>query len=101
MLMKVLLKGKKESNIKIAQYKKIRLKFDFPKISDLAFDINYLYRYDGYLPTFIFNLIYKVPKGSKIKPFEVVENGVIRLQTLIEMEKYSIVRYTEFDEYAA
>lgn len=99
--MKVLKKGRKETNLKISRYKKIRLKFDFPKISDLAFDIDYLYSFDGYLPSFIFNLIYKVPKNSNIESFEKTENGIIRLQTCFEMEQFKLVRYTEFEEYAA
>lgn len=99
--MKVLKIGRKESNLKISNYKEVCLKFDFPEISDLAFDIDYIYSFDGYLPSFLFNLMYKVPKYSKVKNFEKKEDGIIRLQTCIEMKDFKLVRYTEFEEHAA
>lgn len=100
-LMKVLSKAAKASNLQFESYYIIQSKFDFPKISNLAFDIDYLYSCDGYLPSFIFNLEYKVPKRIKIENFELNENGIIRLQTCFEMEKFNLVRYTEFEEHAA
>ena len=55
--MQILLEGEKANNLSFKNYKSKIQEMNFPKIPKIAFEISYLYRFDGYLPTFIFNLI--------------------------------------------
>ncbi|MGB1018581.1 MAG: hypothetical protein ACPGVH_05905 [Chitinophagales bacterium] len=96
--MKILKKGKKGKKLNYAFYNSLVNALGFPKIPKKAEDINYFYRYDGYLPKYIFNLCYKLPKQSAVKVFEESKNGFIKIQTCMEDDFYKTVKYTEFQE---
>ena len=79
------------------EYQQVRNLIDLPSISNQSYDISYFFSYDGFLPDYILEVSYKLPKGVEVyNKKERSDSGKgLRVE---EFEDYNLVRYSEYDE---
>jgi hypothetical protein len=70
------------SNLTIQEYQQISEITWFPKLPDDAANINYSYWYDGFLPDYIFELTYLLPKEAKVESFDIRQGDFTKTQTV-------------------
>ncbi|MCD4793382.1 MAG: hypothetical protein K8R54_09130 [Bacteroidales bacterium] len=87
--------GTTADELTIEEYEEIRKMNWFPKIPDLAVNISYLYAYDGFLPDYIFRLIYFVPDSIEVGVINVEKGDFTKTQRFDIVGKMKKVTYQE------
>lgn len=88
--------GSKGEDLSYEEYKFIRPKISFPKISSSAYDIKYIYSHDTLLPDFHIEIKYKVPFGTKIKTFNEHSFQYQKSLDTKRMKNHILVTYLEY-----
>jgi hypothetical protein len=71
----------KANDLTIQEYQQISKLTWFPQLPDNATNINYSYWYDGFLPDYIFELTYVLPKEAKVETFDIRQGDFMKSQT--------------------
>lgn len=89
--------GTTGTGLTFEEYIQIKNLVYLPSISEKAYDISYLYSYDGFLPDYRLELDYKIPKNITLPEFEEeVGNDFSKSQSIFELDNYNVVHYLEF-----
>ncbi len=70
----------------------------FPKLPDEAFNINYTYGYDGFLPDYLFTLTYDLPAQIKVDTINIKKGDFSKYQSFVTVDNIKRVRYSEGEQ---
>jgi hypothetical protein len=87
--------GSSASGLTITEYEEIRKETWFPPVPAQSSNIGYNYGYDGFLPDYLFELTYYVPKAVRIDTFHYQQRGFSREQTFTVKGGNKKVEYSE------
>lgn len=87
--------GTKAENLTIREYQEITKVNWFPKLPNEATNINYDYEYDGFLPDYIFTLVYDLPKEIKVDTINYENSDFARHLTFEIIDNKKRITYTE------
>ena len=87
--------GSKGENLTSLEYQTITEIYWFPKLPIEASNISYVYEYDGFLPDYLFELTYDLPKHLTVDTFNVEREQFSRYQSCIIKDNTKKVTYTE------
>ena len=89
--------GTAAKELTFKEYQQVRNLIDLPSISNQSYDISYLFSYDGFLPDYILEISYKLPKGIEVDNKEERSDSGQGLK-IEELEDYNLVHYSEYDK---
>ena len=95
---KFLAYGTKAESLTIKEYQQITKMHWFPKLPNEAFNINYNYAYDGFLPDYSFVLTYDLPAQIKVDTMNVKKGDFEKYQSFITMDNIKRVTYSEGEQ---
>ena len=87
--------GTTADSLTIKEYQEITEMNWFPKVPNEALNIGYDYSYDGFLPDYVFTLIYYIPKEMKVDTIDFESGDFSRTQTFEIINNYKRVSYCE------
>jgi len=90
--------GTKADSLTIKEYQQITKMYWFPKLPDEAFNINYTYGYDGFLPDYLFTLTYDLPAQKKVDTINIKKGDFSKYQSFVTVDNIKRVTYSEGDQ---
>jgi hypothetical protein len=95
---RILSNGTQAENLTVKEYQQITNMFWFPKLPDEAFNINYIYEYDSFLPDYLFILTYDLPQELKVNTINIKNGDYSKHQSFITIENIKRVTYSESEQ---
>ena len=92
---KYLANGSMAKGLTINEYRQLARISQFQPLFSEAKNIEFDYEYDGFLPDYIFTLIYDVPRGTKVDSFNYTKGKFSKRQSFETLGQIKRVMYTE------
>jgi hypothetical protein len=94
----MLANGTKAEGLTLNEYRFITRATWFPDLPDQAENITYVYSYDGFLPDYIFTLIYDMPLDFKIEEINLIKGDFSKSQTVEQLSDKLRITYEESEK---
>lgn len=94
----LLANGTKADSLTITEYQQITKMNWFPKLPDEAFNINYTYGYDSFLPDYLFTLTYELPVQMKVDTINIKKGDFSKYQSFVTVDNIKRVTYSQGEE---
>ena len=90
--------GTKANNLTIKEYNQIRNLITLPSLPQEAYEIGYLYSYDGFLTDYTKEVIYKVPQTIDVRAYQDNGENFGDGRYIVEFDEYNLVTYSEYNK---
>lgn len=94
----ILANGTKAENLTIKEYQQITKMYGFPKLPVEAFNINYSYGYDGFLPDYLFTMTYDLPTRMTVDEIDYRKGDFTKYQSFETINNIKRVTYSESEQ---